>query len=59
VVRSSERVGFDPKARAIVGAQGAPLDVFLSQEEISPTPSHFGQGFRMAHLDGPKSSHDY
>ncbi len=27
-----ERVGYDPKARAIVGAQGAPLNVFLKRE---------------------------
>lgn len=27
-----ERVGHDPKARAIVRAQGAPLNVFLKQE---------------------------
>jgi len=27
-----ERVGFDPEARAIVGAQGAPLNVFLRRE---------------------------
>jgi hypothetical protein len=27
-----ERVGYDPKARAIVGAQGAPLNVFLKLE---------------------------
>jgi pimeloyl-ACP methyl ester carboxylesterase len=26
------RVGYDPKARAIVGAQGAPLNVFLKRE---------------------------
>src|ERR1700747_1557861 len=27
-----ERVGYDPKARAILGAQGAPLNVFLKLE---------------------------
>ena len=27
-----ERVGYDPKARAIVGQQGAPLNVFFRQE---------------------------
>ena len=29
---SGERVGYDPKARAIVAAQGAPLNVFLRRE---------------------------
>src|SRR5262250_1271833 len=29
---SGERVGYDPKARAVVGAQGAPLNVFLRRE---------------------------
>src|SRR5215469_16063413 len=29
---SGERVGYAPKARAIVGAQGAPLNVFLRRE---------------------------
>jgi pimeloyl-ACP methyl ester carboxylesterase len=29
---SGERVGYDPKARATVGAQGAPLNVFLRRE---------------------------
>jgi pimeloyl-ACP methyl ester carboxylesterase len=29
---SGERVGYDPKARAIVGAPGAPLNVFLRRE---------------------------
>ena len=27
-----ERIGYDPKARAIVAAQGAPLTVFLRQK---------------------------
>jgi hypothetical protein len=27
-----ERVGYDPKARAIVTAQGAPLKIFLRRE---------------------------
>jgi pimeloyl-ACP methyl ester carboxylesterase len=29
---SGERAGYDPKARSIVGAQGAPLNVFLRRE---------------------------
>jgi pimeloyl-ACP methyl ester carboxylesterase len=29
---SGERVGYDPKARSIVGAQGAPLNLFLRRE---------------------------
>src|SRR5499425_1276957 len=29
---SGERVGYDPRARAIVGTEGAPLNVFLRQE---------------------------
>jgi hypothetical protein len=51
-----ERVSYDPKARAIVGAQGAPLNVFLKLEGDLTHAVSFLPGFRMAHLDGPRFS---
>jgi pimeloyl-ACP methyl ester carboxylesterase len=40
-----ERVGYDPKARAIVSAQGAPLHVFLRQEGEPAHAVSFLPGF--------------
>jgi pimeloyl-ACP methyl ester carboxylesterase len=40
-----ERVGYDPKARAIVGAQGAPLNVFLKREGAFTDAVSFLPGF--------------
>jgi len=40
-----ERVGYDPKARAIVAAQGAPLHVFLRREGDLPHAVSFLPGF--------------
>ena len=42
---SGERVGYDPKARAIVGAQGAPLNVFLRREGDLTQSVSFLPGF--------------
>jgi pimeloyl-ACP methyl ester carboxylesterase len=40
-----ERVGYDPKMRAIVGTQGAPLNVFLKREGDSTHAVSFLPGF--------------
>src|SRR5215472_6701143 len=40
-----ERIGYDPKARAIVAAQEAPLKIFLSQEGNPAQPVSFLPGF--------------
>src|SRR5215472_15704026 len=42
---SGERVGYDPNARAIVGAQGAPLNVFLRREGDPTHAISFLPGF--------------
>ena len=40
-----ERVGYDPKARAMVAAEDAPLRIFIGREGIVAQAASFRPGF--------------